>query len=81
MSLADKLKNVEPITNKSRCAVCFTLSQLSEADASALNDALKIPVDSPSRITDRQISEVLKSEGHDVSSNSVYRHRQNHLEK
>lgn len=81
MSLADKLKNVEPVINKSRCGVCFVLSQLNEEDAKALMEAMAIPLDSPARITDRQISEVLKTEGHEVSSNSVYRHRQNHMER
>lgn len=80
MSLADKLANLEPKINRARCGVCMLLEKLDDKERKLLLDIMAIPVGSPTRITDRQLSEVLRSEGYEVSSNSIYRHRQNHLE-
>jgi hypothetical protein len=55
--------------------------QLNEEDRESIKNALAVPVTDQLRITDKQIAEILKSEGYDVSFNSVYRHRQNHLDK
>lgn len=81
MSLLDKLTSLEPQINRARCAVCSLLEVLDEKEAEVLSDLIAVPVGSPTRITDRQLSDVLKSEGYVVSSNSIFRHRQNHLEK
>lgn len=80
MSLADKLANLEPTVNRARCGVCALLETLDQKERKLLIDLMSIPVGSRTRITDRQLSEVLRSEGYEVSSNSIYRHRQNHLE-
>lgn len=79
MSLVDKLASLEPKINRARCGVCMVLETVDKKEADLLNELMSVPVGSSMRITDRQLSEALRSEGHDVSSNSVFRHRQNHM--
>lgn len=81
MSLVDKLASLEPKINRARCGVCMVLENVDKKEADLLNELMSVPVGSPTRITDKQLSDVLRSEGYEVSSNSVYRHRQNHMEK
>ena len=81
MSIKDKLANTVPNRAGKGCGLCLVLEQLDKEDREAIIDAMSIPVNDPQRITDRQIADILKSEGHDISHNSVYRHRQNHLDK
>lgn len=80
MSIADKLDSVMPNKFGKGCGLCAVLEQLSKEDREAIIHTLSIPVTDPQRITDRQIADILQSEGYDVSPNSVYRHRKNHLD-
>lgn len=81
MSIADKLASAVPSKAGKGCGMCSVLEQLDDQDRKAIVNTLSIPASDPQRITDRQISEILKSEGYDISPNSVYRHRQNHMDK
>ena len=81
MSISDKLASAVPNRAGKGCGMCSVLEQLSEEDKQAIIGAMSIPMNDLQRITDKQIANILKSEGYDVSHNSVYRHRQNHLDK
>lgn len=81
MSIIDKLNNVEPVRTGKTCALCSILLQLNDEDKNAILSALSMPVTLSKRITDRQISNILKSEGYEISCASVFRHRQNHMDK
>ena len=81
MSIADKLASAVPSKAGKGCGMCSVLEQLDDQDREAIVNTLSIPASDPQRITDRQISEILKSEGYDISLNSVYRHRNNHMDK
>jgi hypothetical protein len=81
MSITDKLASAVPNKAGKGCGMCSVLEQLGNEDKEAIINTMSIPASDPQRITDRQISEILKSEGYDVSPNSVYRHRQNHMDK
>jgi len=81
MSITDKLASAIPNRSGKGCAMCSILTQLNEEDKQAITSAMAVPVTELQRITDRQIADILKSEGYDISHNSVYRHRQNHLDK
>jgi hypothetical protein len=61
--------------------MCSILAQLKDEDREAIISAMSVPISNQQRITDRQIAEILQSEGYEISFNSVYRHRQNHLDK
>ena len=59
----------------------ISVDEIVEEDKQAIIGAMSIPMSDLQRITDKQIANILKSEGYDVSHNSVYRHRQNHLRR
>lgn len=80
MSIADKLDGAMPNKFGKSCGLCAILEQLSEEDKEAIIQTLSIPVTDPQRITDRQIADILQSEGYEISPNSVYRHRRNHMD-
>jgi hypothetical protein len=81
MSITDKLSSAVPNRAGKGCGMCSVLMQLNEEDKQSIISALAVPASDQQRITDKQIADILKSEGYDVSYNSVYRHRQNHLDK
>jgi hypothetical protein len=81
MSITDKLASAVPSKAGKGCGMCTVLEQLSEEDKKSIINAMAFPMNHPQRITDKQIADILRSEGYDVSHNSVYRHRQNHLDK
>lgn len=79
MSLLDKLENLEPQINRSKCGICTVLDALDDKEREAILKVLVEPADSLTRVTDRQLADVLASEGYRVTSTMVYRHRKNHL--
>lgn len=81
MSITDKLASTVPNRSGKGCAMCSILAQLKQEDKEAIISAMSVPVTELQRITDRQIADILQSEGYDITHNSVYRHRQNHLDK
>lgn len=80
MSIIDKLASAIPNRAGKGCAMCSVLAQLNDQDKEAIISAMSVPVTELQRITDRQIADILQSEGYEISFNSVYRHRQNHLD-
>lgn len=81
MSITDKLASAVPNKAGKGCGMCSILAQLKDEDREAIVSAMSVPINDQQRITDRQIAEILQSEGYEISFNSVYRHRQNHLDK
>lgn len=81
MSITNKLASAVPIKTGKTCSMCSILPQLKDEDREAILSAMSIPMTEPRRITDRQIADILQSEGYDISPNSVYRHRRNHMDK
>lgn len=79
MSLLDKLESLEPQVNRAKCGVCTVLDSLDDKEREAIIKVLVEPIDSLTRITDRQLADVLASEGYRISATMVYRHRKNHL--
>jgi hypothetical protein len=80
MSITDKLSSAVPVKAGKSCFMCAVLEELKEEDRKAIVDAMLVPIADLKRITDRQIADILQSEGYDVSPNSVYRHRRNHMD-
>lgn len=81
MSLLDRLENLEPQPNRSHCNVCTLLEHLDDKERQAVIDVMAAPINSPARITDKQLSDALKGEGYPISSTMVYRHRKNHMDQ
>jgi hypothetical protein len=80
MSITDKLSSAVPNKAGKGCAMCMVLTKLNDQDRESIIKTMSIPASDPQRITDRQIADILKSEGYDISPNSVYRHRHNHMD-
>ena len=80
MSITDKLASAVPNRSGKGCAMCSILMQLEQEDREAIIGAMAVPVNELHRITDRQIADILNSEGYNITHNSVYRHRQNHMD-
>ena len=80
MSITDKLAGTVPVKAGKSCAMCAVLEQLKVEDKEAIINAMSVHISEPKRITDRQIADILQSEGYDISPNSVYRHRRNHMD-
>jgi predicted HAD superfamily hydrolase len=81
MSITEKLTSAVPSKAGKGCGMCSVLEQLNDEDRVAIISAMRVPITVQQRITDRQIADILQSEGYEISHNSVYRHRQNHLDK
>ena len=80
MSITDKLASAVPVKAGKSCAMCAVLEDLKKEDREAIVEAMLVPISEPKRITDRQLADILQSEGYDISPNSVYRHRRNHVD-
>lgn len=75
MSLADSLKSAKPYKTSRPCAVRKVLDSVSARDAAALVAALAIGKGAPGRLSNQQLSDILKSEGHEVSMKVIEIHR------
>jgi len=80
MSISQKLSDTVPTKSGKDCGMCLVLKVLSPKDHEAITAALYVPAGDPQRVTDKQIARILISEGYQISHNSIYRHRANHLE-
>jgi hypothetical protein len=70
MALADALDTaVASQTKGPTCTLCVTVNKLSDADKAALDAALE------SELTHAVIARALQSEGHNVKTGTVARHR------
>lgn len=75
MTLADSLKAAQPYKTSRGCAVGRLLAVLSPKDREALVAALLIGKNEPGRLSNQQLSDILKSEGHEVSMQVIETHR------
>lgn len=70
MSLADRFASYEKPGPGAKCVTCHLEETLPESEAAALKVAL-----ADSSISNAGISQILKSEGHNIGETSVRRHR------
>ena len=75
MTLADRLEGLDPSRHGKPCSLGSLLARLPDGDRVALLAALSVPKDDPRRLSNRQISEALKSEGFDIHTKTVETHR------
>ena len=75
MTLAERLADAPRATRSNICRIAVILHQLNDDDRQALLAALRVPVGSPDRITNRAIAQLLLEEGYDVHSKTVETHR------
>jgi hypothetical protein len=75
MSLADRLSAATPTSKGKVCRISWVRSELSEADAAALNAAMAVPVGHPERLSSVAIADALAEEGFKVHSKTVENHR------
>ena len=75
MSLADRLSAATPTSKGKVCRISWVLSELSEADAAALNAAMALPVGHPERLSSIAIADALTEEGFKVHTKTVENHR------
>lgn len=75
MSLADKITSAEPYKTSKPCAVSELLTVLPVKDRDAFLAALAIKRGEPGRLSNQQLSDILKSEGHEVSMKVIEVHR------
>ena len=72
MSLSDALKIETTRRPGPRCTLCMTITKLPPADVASLQDAMD-----DKGVTSSAISRALVSEGYDIRSETVRRHRKN----
>lgn len=75
MSLADRISSAEPYKTAKPCAVSELLATLAPKDREALLAALAIGRGEPGRLSNQQLSDILKSEGYAVSMKVIEVHR------
>jgi hypothetical protein len=75
MSLSEKLLEVTPPSYGLPCGISEVKKQMSEKDLEALDSAMLIGKESPKRLSNRQIQQVLISEGYEVAYSSISLHR------
>lgn len=75
MSLAESLKQAKPYKNSKPCAVSELLTVLPVKDRDAFLAALAIKRGESGRLSNQQLSDILKSEGHEVSMKVIELHR------
>lgn len=73
MSLADKFGRVQESRSGLPCGVSVLLTQLSKSDREAFEEAMNR--DTGNRISNRQIHDILRNEGHNITWNSIASHR------
>ena len=75
MSLEQKLSQAKPVRRGRMCRVRVILMELSAGDRAALDAALSRTTADLARLSSKQISEILASEGQIVSKETIQRHR------
>jgi hypothetical protein len=74
MSIAQRIKNSEPVRYGPPCGMSTLLASLFEEDRSALEEILSLTIHE-TQISNRQLHKILLDEGHTVAFNSVALHR------
>lgn len=75
MSLAESLNAAAPYKTHRGCGVGRLLLVLAPKDRDAFVAALAIGKGEPGRLSNQQLSDILKSEGHEVSMQMIETHR------
>lgn len=75
MSLADRITTAVPYKTAKPCSMGELLAMLAPKDRDALLAALAIGRGEPGRLSNQQLSDILKSEGHEVSMKVIEIHR------
>jgi hypothetical protein len=75
MSLSEKLLEVTPPSFGLPCGVSEVKNQMSEKDVEALDLVMLVGKEAPNRVSNRQIHQILISEGYNVAYSSVSLHR------
>lgn len=75
MSLSDKFSNMTPLESGLPCGIAKITKDMPEKDVKALEAVLDVGTTDSSRISNRQIHNVLLSEGYDVAYASITLHR------
>lgn len=78
MSFAEKLLAASQEASPAlRCKVgsIFTSSELTDNDKAALKAALSVPKYIPTRLTNTQLTKLLRAEGFEISLSTLDRHR------
>jgi hypothetical protein len=75
VSLADNLNAAKPYKTSRPCGVARLIEDVSAKDAAALVAALAIRRGEPGRLSNQQLSDILKTEGHSVSMRVLETHR------
>ena len=75
MSLSERIATAEPYRNTKPCGVQEILAVLPPKDADALVRALSINRGEPGRLSNQQLSDILKAEGYAVSMKVIEIHR------
>jgi hypothetical protein len=73
--LASRLEALQPNRPGGLCKTCALLDKLPPEDAAVLRRLLAVPKDDPTRLSGQLIADTLTDEGHDVSEQSVSKHR------
>jgi hypothetical protein len=81
MSIKDKLEEIVPTKAGKGCGMCNVLDLLGAEDKKSLIEVLSAPANGSGTVTNRQVADILSSEGYEISHHSVMRHRQNHMDK
>jgi hypothetical protein len=74
MSLAQKIKTLEPVRYGPPCGMSVLLENLSKEDGSALQEILSGNVHT-TKISNRQLHRILLDEGHTIAFSSISLHR------
>lgn len=79
MTLSEKLKASAELSNIRLCKVgkLLTGKALSSEEKSYISEILDMPLLSPGRVSNQELSRVLRSEGWDVSASAFDRHVRN----
>jgi hypothetical protein len=75
MSLSERLLEVEPPSFGLPCGISEVQRKMNEDDKAALEGVMSVGPESPKRLSNRQIQNILFSEGYEVSYSSVSLHR------
>jgi hypothetical protein len=75
MSLSEKLSEVQPPAFGLPCGVSEAKRQMDAEDSQALDKVMSVGKESPQRLSNRQIQQILISEGYEVAYSSISLHR------
>jgi hypothetical protein len=75
MSLSDRFSDIAPSESGLPCGIAKILKDMPDKDVKALEAVLAVKTSDSRRISNRQIQNVLLSEGYDIAYASIALHR------